>query len=60
MNMYAAYYEPSTGAIIQWTSGDRASIEADPRPFVELPARPPIGLDRTHRVVDGAIVPIEP
>nr|WP_165388358.1 hypothetical protein [Sphingomonas populi] len=56
--MHVAYYDPATGAIEQCTSGDRASLEADPRPFVELEKRPPIGFDAKHRVVDGAVVPI--
>lgn len=56
--MNVAYYDPATGAILQCSSGDRESLEADARPFVELAKRPPVGFDVTHRVVDGAIVPI--
>jgi hypothetical protein len=58
MIMHVAYYDAATGAIVQTSSGDQASLEADPRPYIELKKRAPIGFDLTHRVVDGAIVPI--
>jgi len=58
MVVHVVYYDPATGRIIQSSSGDRASIEADPRPFVELEEEPPVGFDMTHRVVGGAAVPI--
>jgi len=56
--VHVAYYDPATGAIEQCSSGDRASLEADCRPFVELQKRPQVGFDTAHRVVDGAVVPI--
>jgi len=56
--MHVAYYDPSTGKIARTVSGDRASLEADPLPFVELAERPPIGFDMAHRVVDGVVIPI--
>jgi hypothetical protein len=58
MIIYVAFFDPATGAILQTTSSDRASVAADGRPFVELAARAPLGFDMTHRVVDGAVVPI--
>jgi hypothetical protein len=58
MIIHAAYYDPATGVILQTSSGDEASLADDPRPFVQLEKRAPIGFDMTHRVVDGAVVPI--
>ena len=57
MIVHAAYYDPATGVIIQTSSGDRASIEANPRPFIELDEEAPMGFDITHRVVGGEVAP---
>lgn len=55
--MIAVIYDPATGQIIQSVQGSRASIEADPRPHLEVAVNRD-DYDATHSVVDGRLVPI--
>ncbi len=51
------FYDLATGAIIQCTVAPLAWIEADGRPWVEVP-KYRMDWDATHRVEAGQVVPI--
>ncbi|SER09355.1 hypothetical protein [Sphingobium sp. YR768] len=55
--MIVIFYDAQDGRILECTSSPQAWIEADGRPFLEVPAFRP-DWDVTHHVVDGAVVPI--
>lgn len=58
---HAVFYAPTSegsqsGQIVAMVSGPVEAIESDGRPFVYVEA-PSLGLDATHTVVDGHVVP---
>jgi hypothetical protein len=52
----AVFYDPSTGDIIASTQAPLASLQADPRAWLEVPVYQ-MSYDQTHRVVDGVLTP---
>lgn len=55
--MVVVFFTPSDGRIIQCDTGPDFEIKADGRPFVEVDEYRG-NWDVTHRVVNGALVPI--
>ncbi|WP_179045696.1 hypothetical protein [Sphingobium lactosutens] len=49
------FYEPATGIITECAAGPKAWMDADGRPYLEVPHFRP-DWDITHRVVGGELV----
>lgn len=54
----AVFYDPADGRILQTATAAQAALDADPRPWVEVPEFR-FDYDVTHRVEAGALVAIE-